>query len=110
MLKEKLDLLLDRIEERDTKQRDFGLAEINKEVQGATTSVTSVPKPLKFLSRHYPRMKEMYEKISDPQFKVCTLTRSLEFKLNQDFAFSLNLRSSSRSSAWSRAKMRSQML
>jgi len=32
MLKEKMELLLDRCGERDVKQRDFGLQEIVKEV------------------------------------------------------------------------------
>jgi len=53
VLKEKLELCLDRLGERDIKMRDFSYAEMIKEVQGATTSVTSVPKPLKFLSMHY---------------------------------------------------------
>lgn len=62
--------MLERIGERDVKQRDFSLGELVKEVQGATTSVTSVPKPLKFLSNHYKKMKEMYEAITDNDFKV----------------------------------------
>jgi 26S proteasome regulatory subunit N1 len=68
MLKEKLELLLERCGERDVKQRDFSYQELVQEVQGATTSVTSVPKPLKFLSKHYKTMCEMYDKLTDRQF------------------------------------------
>lgn len=50
MLKEKLQLLTERLNDIDAAQRDFALVEITKEVQGATTTITSVPKPLKFMS------------------------------------------------------------
>lgn len=31
--------------------------------------MTSVPKPLKFLREHYPALKQVYEKIKDPETK-----------------------------------------
>lgn len=31
--------------------------------------MTSVPKPLKFLREHYPALKQVYEKIENPQTK-----------------------------------------
>lgn len=77
MLKEKLEILLDRIGERDIAQRDFALGEIVKEIQGATSSMTSVPKPLKFLSNHYKRLREMFEAQTDQAFKVNLNTNDL---------------------------------
>jgi 26S proteasome regulatory subunit N1 len=55
-LKEKLELLLERLTDRDHFQRVHALTEISKEVQGATSTITSVPKPLKFLSEHYKQL------------------------------------------------------
>jgi 26S proteasome regulatory subunit N1 len=60
-LKEKLELLLERLTDRDHSQRVHALIEISKEVQGATSTITSVPKPLKFLSEHYKQLQEKYE-------------------------------------------------
>jgi len=54
----------------DSAKRDDALDEIVKEVQAETTSLTTVPKPLKFLSKHYARICELYEQINDAAFKV----------------------------------------
>jgi len=53
LLKEKLDLLVERLGDRDFAQRDNALKLLKIEISGATRSLTSVPKPLKFLSPHY---------------------------------------------------------
>ena len=56
MLKEKLELLIERLTDRDMAQKVFALKELKTEISGATSSMTSVPKPLKFLSPHYKRI------------------------------------------------------
>jgi 26S proteasome regulatory subunit N1 len=61
MLKEKLEILVERLTDHDQEQREFALTEITKEVQGATSTITSVPKPLKFMSEQYKKMVEVYE-------------------------------------------------
>jgi 26S proteasome regulatory subunit N1 len=38
-------------------------------IRASTTSMTSVPKPLKFLRPHFDTLKEIYEKIVDPKTK-----------------------------------------
>lgn len=38
-------------------------------IRTSTTSMTSVPKPLKFLREHYPALKQVYEKITDEKTK-----------------------------------------
>jgi 26S proteasome regulatory subunit N1 len=70
MLKEKLELLVERLSDRDAAQRDYALKEFKIEIAGATSSMTSVPKPLKFLSPHYKKIQEVYELQLDSQFKV----------------------------------------
>lgn len=42
---------------------------LSKLIRTSTTSMTSVPKPLKFLREHYPALKQVYEKIENPQTK-----------------------------------------
>ena len=39
-------------------------------IRASTTSMTSVPKPLKFMIPHYDKMKEVYAKITDESVKV----------------------------------------
>ena len=75
MLKEKLELLIERLSDRDSAQRDHALKEFKSEISGATTSMTSVPKPLKFLSPHYKKIVEIYEQQIDSEYKVSHLTR-----------------------------------
>lgn len=42
---------------------------LSKLIRTSTTSMTSVPKPLKFLREHYPSLKIVYDKIQDAQTK-----------------------------------------
>jgi hypothetical protein len=51
-------------------QRKFALAEIKKEVAGATSSMTSVPKPLKFMSTLYKDLRDYYLGLPQSDFKV----------------------------------------
>ena len=65
-----MDLLVERLNDRDMSQRVKALDSIRDEIEGATKTMTSVPKPLKFLSPHYEKMKEYLENQSDAQLKV----------------------------------------
>ena len=78
MLKEKLELLIERLTDRDAAQRDHALKEFKIEISGATTSMTSVPKPLKFLSPHYKKIVEIYEQQIDGEYKV-SITRKFSY-------------------------------
>lgn len=69
-MKEKLDLCFERLKDIEEAQRVYALSEIKKEIAGATSTMTSVPKPLKFLSIHYPAMKEIYNALPHSDFKV----------------------------------------
>lgn len=72
-MKEKLELLTERLRDPDQAQRIHALAEIKKEVSGATSSMTSVPKPLKFLSSHYKSLRDHYHTLPSNDFKVGNL-------------------------------------
>lgn len=45
------------------------LDSLKKEVRGSTTSMTSVPKPFKFLKAHYSNLVSHYEKLTNSDFK-----------------------------------------
>jgi len=61
MLLEKLELCVERIQDKDTEQRDNGYKLMCDEVQKSTSSMTSVPKPLKFLQPHYKTIVAFYQ-------------------------------------------------
>lgn len=60
-LKEKLELLVERLTDRDVAQRVNALDQLKLEISGATSTMTSVPKPLKFLSPIYATVKAAVE-------------------------------------------------
>jgi len=64
-LKEKLELCSERLSDKDAGLKKQALEMIKTEVVGATTSMTSVPKPLKFLSPLYSKLTDAY--------KLCTV-------------------------------------
>ncbi len=65
-LKEGLELAVLRLAE-STSETDVGvlklaLDHLAKEIKSATSSMTSVPKPLKFLRPHYDTLKNIYNR------------------------------------------------
>ena len=62
-LKEELDLCVTRLQESDANLYPGALETLRKLIRASTTSMTSVPKPLKFMIPHYEAMKEVYEKL-----------------------------------------------
>ena len=65
---------MERLTDSDGGLRKNALTMIKEEVCGATTSMTSVPKPLKFLTPLYEKLVEAYEKSSaNEDFKVSKL-------------------------------------
>lgn len=66
-LKKNLELLVERICDPDETIRTSALESVRKEIREATTSMTSVPKPLKFLKPHYDTLKKAMEGIKDPK-------------------------------------------
>lgn len=55
------------------------LESLRTQIRSSTTSMTSVPKPLKFLRQHYDTLKSIYETIKDEKTKVCLFVVSYLF-------------------------------
>lgn len=69
LLQEELEMLVQRLSEDDSKLYLAALESLRTQIKASTTSMTSVPKPLKFLRPHYKTLKEVYEKITEPETK-----------------------------------------
>ncbi|XP_032664755.1 26S proteasome non-ATPase regulatory subunit 2 [Odontomachus brunneus] len=69
LLQEELTLLVERLQDANTKLHYPALESLRSHIRASTTSMTSVPKPLKFMRPHYDTMKNTYEKISNVKSK-----------------------------------------
>lgn len=69
-LQEELNMLVERLNEDDTSLYPLALETLSAKIRASTTSMTSVPKPLKFMRQHYDTMKKIYEKMKDPITKA----------------------------------------
>lgn len=76
-------MLVERLIEPNQKLYPAALESLRTMIKASTTSMTSVPKPLKFLRVHYDTLKGIYEKIKDPNTKVicdvCTYVTCFHF-------------------------------
>uniref|UniRef100_H2YBF9 26S proteasome non-ATPase regulatory subunit 2 n=1 Tax=Ciona savignyi TaxID=51511 RepID=H2YBF9_CIOSA len=62
-LLDELNLCIERLKESDTSLYKQALEILRTKIRSSTASITSVPKPLKFLRPHYGTLKEIYERI-----------------------------------------------
>lgn len=69
-LKEQLELLVERVQDTDAGVQKLALDTIRSEIRSATSSMTSVPKPLKFLRPHYGTLKEFFARMPVGDNKV----------------------------------------
>lgn len=69
MLQEELNTLVERLQEVNVTTLYQTLEQLSNHIRASTTSMTSVPKPLKFMRPHYDTMKDIYEKIIDIKSK-----------------------------------------
>jgi len=58
--KEELELLVERAKDSDLSIQKFAMDTLSNEIKTATASMTSVPKPLKFLRPHYDELKSFF--------------------------------------------------
>lgn len=65
-LKDDLESLVERLNEPQPSSDAYAepLAELKEHIRDSTTSMTAVPKPLKFLRPHFPLLTEVYDKWS----------------------------------------------
>ena len=88
-LKQQLELYVERVQDSDPGLQKMALESMRQEIRTATSSMTSVPKPLKFLRPHYGALKSFYETMGDSDLKkyladilsVLALTMSAEGEL-----------------------------
>jgi 26S proteasome regulatory subunit N1 len=69
-LKDELDMLVERLLESDTSLYKPALEQIKDFIKTSTSSMTAVPKPLKFLRPHYENLIKAYESWPDGDNKV----------------------------------------
>uniref|UniRef100_A0A672ZV30 26S proteasome non-ATPase regulatory subunit 2 n=1 Tax=Sphaeramia orbicularis TaxID=375764 RepID=A0A672ZV30_9TELE len=60
-LQEDLEMMVERLSDKNTALYRPALEELRRQIRSSTTSMTSVPKPLKFLRPHYGKLKEIYD-------------------------------------------------
>nr|CAD1827733.1 unnamed protein product [Ananas comosus var. bracteatus] len=85
-LKQQLELYVERVQDSDPGVQKLALESMRQEIRTATSSMTSVPKPLKFLRPHYGTLKEYFERMPESDLKkyladilsVLALTMSAE--------------------------------
>ncbi|KAL8201505.1 hypothetical protein R6Q57_012844 [Mikania cordata] len=85
-LKQQLELYVERAQDADPGLQKVALESMRQEIRTSTSSMTSVPKPLKFLRPHYGTLKSFYETMPDSDLKklladilsVLALTMSAE--------------------------------
>lgn len=68
-LKEGLELAVQRLMEEDVTLHEAALNHLSNEIKSATSSMTSVPKPLKFLRPHYESLKIVYNRWEESHVK-----------------------------------------
>lgn len=71
------------MQEKNTELYHPALEELRRQIRSSTTSMTSVPKPLKFLRPHYGKLKEIYDGMAAGENKVrlcCALLKILQFR------------------------------
>lgn len=69
LLQEELTSLVERLQDQNTSLHYPALESLQSHIRASTTSMTSVPKPLKFLRSHYATMKNIYEKMTNIKSK-----------------------------------------
>ncbi|XP_063243061.1 26S proteasome non-ATPase regulatory subunit 2 [Bacillus rossius redtenbacheri] len=69
LIQEELNMLVERLVEDNEELYLPSLESLRSLIRASTTSMTSVPKPLKFMRPHYATMKTVYEKIKEPRTK-----------------------------------------
>lgn len=85
-LKQQLELYVERVQDAEQGVQKLALESMRQEIRTATSSMTSVPKPLKFLRPHYGSLKAFFETMPESDLKkyladilsVLALTMSAE--------------------------------
>ncbi|XP_051126136.1 26S proteasome non-ATPase regulatory subunit 2 homolog A-like isoform X7 [Andrographis paniculata] len=68
-LKQQLELYVERVQDSDPGLQKVALESMRQEIRTSTSSMTSVPKPLKFLRPNYGTLQAHYESMADSELK-----------------------------------------
>ncbi|ODV86901.1 hypothetical protein CANARDRAFT_6471 [[Candida] arabinofermentans NRRL YB-2248] len=68
-LKSELELLVEKLTENNESLYESSLESLKTFIRDSTSSMTAVPKPLKFLRSHYPTLTNLYTKWQDEALK-----------------------------------------
>jgi len=71
-LKEELEGLVEQVKGEDTSVHKAAFLQMRTTICAATSTMTSVPKPLKFLRPHYETIKELFDAITDADTKAAS--------------------------------------
>jgi len=69
-LKERLETYIERIQDSNVELSCNAINMLREEIRTSTSSMTSVPKPFKFIQPHYETIKKHYQTITDPRQKI----------------------------------------
>lgn len=69
-MKGEIELLAERLADPSPGVVKLALDSLRSQIRTATASLTSIPKPIKFLRPHYAKLKDLWEKITDEANKV----------------------------------------
>ncbi|KAG2264919.1 hypothetical protein Bca52824_071998 [Brassica carinata] len=68
-LKQNLELYVERVQDPNLELQKASLESMRQEIRASTSSMTSVPKPLKFLRPHYGTLKEFHKNMVESDLK-----------------------------------------
>ncbi|PRQ38825.1 putative armadillo-like helical protein [Rosa chinensis] len=69
-VKQKLELYVERVQDPDPRLQMVALESMRHEIRSSTSSMTAVPKPLKYLRPHYTTLKSYYEIMGASDLKI----------------------------------------
>lgn len=72
-------MLLQHLEEDNAELYNPALESMKNLIKSSTTSMTSVPKPLKFLRPNYYRIKAIYDKLENEDAKVRSIIFIIDY-------------------------------
>ncbi|CDY72396.1 BnaCnng77420D, partial [Brassica napus] len=70
-LKQNLELYVERVQDPNPDLQRAALESMRQEIRASTSSMTSVPKPLKFLRPHYGTLKAFHQTMPASDLKKC---------------------------------------
>ncbi|XP_048609178.1 26S proteasome non-ATPase regulatory subunit 2 homolog B-like isoform X2 [Brassica napus] len=68
-LKQNLELYVERVQDPNPELQKAALESMRQEIRASTSSITSVPTPLKFLRPHYGTLKEFHKNMVESDLK-----------------------------------------